>query len=363
MTDDENDAELDALVTRALVDRGELIPTTLEEVLDTSADDVELPASLALPFDRDRKRAPVATRESARPFRAIVTVSFLAASAAAGWAVFTARHDVAPISSDTTRVERTRPADSAPPVDPRVTVNRPACTTECCAGSDCAAAPSDLSMCPTERTCVACSGLDDADALYRLRFGDVFPDGATPQNAALEHVDLCIKVGAGTSGEWSCEPAREAPAARPHGRFLKNAVRASELARGVTMELRSGNTVYGRWWSIMKPTARGLCLGYRVALTNEKKEPVGKLSMFLERAYYVELARSDRESDIDAALKSFSFNGVYPQFMTAGSRHVLALGPFDRAEADRVLDEISKAAPLPLAHGARLENGDDYESL
>ncbi len=361
MTEDNTDKELEALIARSLVDRGELIPTTIDEVLDASTDDVELPASLDRLY-RDPVTTPTRSARI-RPFRALVYVGALAAGVALVSAVVASRRATEPISGDIPSAPSSGPALSATSIpESLVDVSRSACTEACCAGAECVAAKSDLATCPTERTCIPCAGLDDADTLYRLRVGDLFVDGSLSRASVLQHLDLCIKVGASLSAEWSCEPARAPSSQRPHGRVFKAASRAADLAGGVAMELRiDGKTLYGKWWSILKPNPKTLCLGYKVSFANERNEPVGTLSMFLERTYYVELARRDQRADIDVVARSFAFEGLTPLFIASGPRHVLALGPFDRAEADQTLERVSKNAPTSLVEGLRIDSGDDYE--
>jgi hypothetical protein len=48
--------------------------------------------------------------------------------------------------------------------------------------------------------------------------------------------------------------------------------------------------------------------------------------------------------------------------MTSGSTHILAVGPFDRAEATRLVDQIRVSTPSNLVEGLRIDTGDGYES-
>lgn len=362
MTDD-TDESLDALVTRSLVNRGDLIPTTVDEVLDASAEDVELPASLAGLYDAPAPRArtlepgPV---KGFRPVRVVAYAAVLLASAAAVWAiVVAARRPAEPIRGDAMVPVSAQPAlsTSADAHAAPVPVSAPTCDAACCAGAACSAAKGELATCPTARTCTPCTGVADAETRYRVRVGDILLSDPQP---ALQHLALCIKVGASPGAEWSCEPARAPSSVRPHGRFLATASRAADLTGGVAMELRLEGTVRGRWWSIVEPSPRGLCLGYRVGFQNDRGESVGTLSMVLERTYWVELAQRVDRSELDAVARSFSFDGLAPRFIAAGSRSVLAVGPLDRWEAEQLLDEVTRGTPPALAAGFRIDVGDAY---
>ncbi|MFO0613340.1 MAG: hypothetical protein U0414_12165 [Polyangiaceae bacterium] len=94
---------------------------------------------------------------------------------------------------------------------------------------------------------------------------------------------------------------------------------------------------------------------------DDQHEHIGTLSMFLERTYFVELARRDERATLDEAARAFSFDGVTPRFLRAGGRHVLALGPFDRDEADRVFEQARANTPPARADGLRIDAGDGYE--
>lgn len=367
--------DVDALVARSMTDRGELIPTTVEEVLDTSVDEAgELPASLArlyadvdAPTVRDR---PVAkTRERAPQKSAWRAVSYLgafAAGIAAVWAGLLLKPPSNDIRRDVVGTPPTAPAGSNSAVrqDEVVTITKPGCEAECCGGAECSTAEPSVATCPTERTCITCSGLDDPDTLYRLRFGDVLSLSSTVPTDALDTMDVCVKVGAAGAATWSCEPARLPSSARPRGRFLHTASRAEDLSAGVAFELRSRDktTSYGRWWSTIKPEAGPLCRGIRVVFRSDSKEDVGALSLFLERTYYVELARRDTAAELDTIARAFAFEGLAPQAIRASGRNVLALGPFDKPEADRLLEQIKDKSPKPLGEGVRIGHGDDHDA-
>ena len=56
-----------------------------------------------------------------------------------------------------------------------------------------------------------------------------------------------------------------------------------------------------------------------------------------------------------------SFDGLAPRFISAGRRHVLAVGPFDRWEAELALEQVTQRALPALLEGVRIDAGDGYD--
>lgn len=363
MTDD--NSQLERLVARSLVERGELIPTKTEEVLETRDEyEGELPPSLAGLYPR----APVvALPVRSGGWRALSYVGAFAAGAAAVALWLTAKREPDSVHVDRDRTENTAPAKPAPstPVVQVVTVPQPSCEAECCAGADCEAAKAEFASCPTERTCIPCQGLDDKDTLYRMRLGNVQSLKGLPLEA-MRDFDLCVSAGPAPGSPPLCEPAYLPAASRPRGRFLAQAVSVKDLMVGVTLELRTKGTseVVGGWRSGIKIGVASLCKGMSITLHDSARQEVGVLSMFLEPTYYVELGRGARRADLQQLTSSFAFEGRTPRFVTASrsgeGQHVLVLGPFDRPEAERVFEELSVQSSS-LASGFRIDNGDDYD--
>jgi len=360
---DQDDERLESMISRSFVERGELLPTKVGEVLDTHVEDVDLPASLQA-FDERRRPAaePAATPAAprGRPLRTVALVGAGIAALAAGYALYVGSdRPEAPIVGDAARSAKEQPAGSssaAPPASVPVPIERPACdASTCCAGASCGSAKGELASCPTERTCIPCSGLDEPEARYRVRIGDL--SATDPKAPELAHLDLCVKVG-DPNGAWACAPAREPSSLRPRGRFLSKASTATDLGAGIAMELRvNGKEVFGKWWSIVKVAPRSLCRGQKVVFKNERDEEVGTLSMFFSPTYYVELARRESRAAVDAVEQGFAFDGLAPTIVEAGPRHVLTIGPFDRGEAEAILRRVQ-----PLAPEARIGTGDDYRA-
>jgi len=371
VTDEKSNSELDALVARSLVERGELIPTTVEEVLETRADyDGELPRALERyePKPEPPEAQPVkAASRNGDALRVLSYIGVGAAMAAAIAAFFVSRGDQQ-IQGEHLGTTRAGPAGTMPVASQSpVVIRKGSCEASCCGGGECASAETAYTSCPTERTCIPCAGLDQADRLYRVRLGNV-ASASGQTAAALGQLDLCVSVGSTPGSPWVCEPAYLPAATRPRGRFLAKASSVDELVGGVSMELRpkGQNKVLAAWRSGIKVGVGSLCKGVSVNLQNEQHEQVGTLSMFLERTYYVELARRPDRAALDEVATAFAFDGRTPRFMTVssdvrGGGHVLALGPFDKPEAEALLREL-RGEPTALGAGFRIDNGDDYDA-
>lgn len=361
MTDQSSNDDLDEVVARALVKRGELIPTTTEEVLETAPYEGELPRSL----ERYRSSPPAAPRPRERwwllPYAGAVAV------AAAAAALLIVGQDGEEIHGEHLGAPSGGPAASVPASASPLAIPAETCAGQCCAGASCKAAPSDMASCPTERTCIPCEGVDDGDRQYRLRMGNV-ASSSGQSAAAMAELDLCVSVGATPGSPWVCEPAYQPAATRPRGRFLAKASSVDQLVGGVSMELRpkGKSQVLAAWRSGIKVGPGSLCKGISVVLQNDKHEQIGTLSMFLERTYYVELARRDDRAALDNVASTIAFGERVPRFLTASGGvgwHVLALGPFDKPEADDLLRAL-RADPdmAALGGGVFIENGDDYDA-
>lgn len=362
MTDD--NAQLERLVARSLVERGELVPTKTEEVLETRGEyEGALPPSLAGLYPR----APVVVLPARNGWRALSYVAAFAAGAAAValW-LYTKREPESAVVERERRESTVipRPAPT-PAVQQPISVPQPSCEAACCAGADCEAAKAELASCPTERTCIPCQGLDDKDTLYRMRLGNVQSLKGMPLEAMADF-DLCVSAGPAPGSPWVCEPAYMPAASRPRGRFLTQAVSVKDLMVGVSLELRTKGTseIVAGWRSGIKVGVASLCKGMSITMHDSSRAEVGVLSMFLEPTYYVELGRGARRADLQQLTSSFAFEGRSPRFLTASrsgeGQHILALGPFDRPEAERLLEELSGQSSA-LAGGFRIDSGDDYD--
>lgn len=370
MTDDQSDPELEALVAASLVKRGELIPTTVEEVLDTDASfDGALPESLQRLHRPEAASAKVTSLDAARSRRRSLLPfvgTFVAGAAAAAVAMLALREPPPTLIVSGEPAGQSAPATSASASPSAPVLELPTSPCEgCCAGASCASARGELSSCPTGRTCVPCEGIDDPDAVYRLRLGNLRPTEKVDPRA-LESLDVCVSVG---GSPWTCEPAFADAAARPRGRLLAFASRVDDLVASVTMELRiRGKTLaYGSWRAGLRITPGALCRGVGVVLEDEKGEHLGGLSLFLERTYYVELGRREERGALEDLARRFSFGAYSPRFLplregVKQGRFALTLGPFDRGEAELLRAELLRrtGSEDSVRDGIALHLGDDY---
>jgi hypothetical protein len=370
VTDDQSDPELEALVAASLVKRGELIPTTVEEVLDADASfDGALPESLQRLHRPEAASVKVSSLAEARSRRRSLLPfvgTFVAGAAAAAVAMLALREPPPPMTVSGEPAGQSAPATSTSATASATVLEVPTSPCEgCCAGASCASVRGELASCPTGRKCVPCEGIDDPDAVYRLRLGNLRPTEKVDPRA-LESLDVCVSVG---GSPWSCEPAFADAAARPRGRLLAFASRVDDLVAGVAMELRirGKSLAYGSWRAGLRITPGALCRGVGVVLEDEKGEHLGGLSLFLERTYYVELGRREERGALEDLARRFSFGAYAPRFLplregVTRGRFALTLGPFDRGEAELLRAELLRRAgdDDAVREGIALHLGDDY---
>lgn len=374
----DNDPELDALIADALARRGDLPPTTTAEVRRAEVEGVafegELPPELA------RLRRPATEISSGAASQRVVSLdevrrgreraatrtpwlgyaATFALGAAAAAAVFTfgvGRDPAARLTQEPAGSPQPSAASSATPEAPVVAIDPVrVCGDECCAGSACAAAKGELKTCPTERTCISCVEGGGKDA-FRLRMGNLLPtENLDPK--MLPGLDLCARVG---GSPWSCEPAYLDATARPAGRTLPIVAPAEDLATSVELELRprGGAKVFGAWRSGIKIGPNVLCRGVGVVIKSDKDEHLGGLSLFLEDAHYVELARSADRAALLEHRARLRFADVIPSLVETskggGERFALVVGPLDRGAAERLAQRLAeKGEPATPSFGADL---------
>jgi hypothetical protein len=357
---------LEALVAQALVRRGELMPTTSEEVAQLEQGGIafegELPLALReynpttkQPSSRAAGRLPQA---SPRRAWGAMAATFVAGAAVAATALLLLRpRPPVQASSEPAGVATT--ASPAAPDQAPVLVIPPLsrCGKDCCAGADCETAKSDLTSCPTGRTCVGCQDFSGRDSAYRLRLGN-FRSSDSVDPKSLEALDVCVRTG---GSPWSCEPAYQDAVARPMGRLLTTISRAEDLISSVEIELRlrGASKAYGAWRSGIKLGPNVMCKGLGVVLEDDSGRDLGGLSVFLEDVFYVELARAASAEELLQKKRSIQFADLEATVIATTAndeqRYVLALGPFDRELAERVQLEMA-ANSL----GASVTLGADY---
>lgn len=370
MIDDDDreidDDELDRLVARSLVQKGELIPIEVDQVRAAEDDGVELegelpeslrelgalgpsPKRLTQPADvhgpavsqrvvsiDELRRARVEKAESRWSHLATFAIG---AAVAAGVALFLrAPGPTAPQREQGGGPEPAASASSEPTVE-RVSI--PAvrsCSSDCCAGSACASAKGELKACASGRTCLACSEVPDSKAAYRVRIANLVPTKLLDETP-LAALDVCGRV---LGGEWSCVPAYAEPKAVPDARAFSRLVSASDLASGLEIEVRphGAKDVLGHWRDSVRLGPTVLCRGIGGLVTNDKDEHVGSLALVLEDPYFVELGRS---ADVDTLKKqraTLDFADVTPALVETtdqgARRFALVAGPFDPSTADKL---------------------------
>lgn len=387
MTDDtreRTDDEVLDLLAASLTEDGELLPTTEAEVarVEEDLEATELPEGLEqLSFEEDgsaevtdlqdykKTREQVRTRTS--PWTHGVAL-LIGAAAALLLKVNIGREtgtDPA-MSGDPAGV----PSTSSSAVEPeRAQLTLKATCEDCCGGSACAEAKPELATCGSERRCIACDSAVLADSRYRVRVGAVTPSPlgvAVLKEYPKGEPELCFRAGV---AKEVCVDTLISD--RPGGRWTQvPAVFSGEdLNAKLTIRLRwkgvarESLATAGVWTMPVALTPKALCSGYTVELRNEAKEELfGTLSLFVDDAHYVEIARARGTAPLRDLRKRLVLDGVRVQlFETTAEgdrRFVLTTGPHNRTTAKalrwQLLEQDQKPAvevgldyvgdPLPL---------------
>jgi hypothetical protein len=344
---DIGDAEVLDTLAAALTETGELLPTDEDEVRaaeESGVEDVQLPAHLER-FSRSvqspaSKHAPATDLAAYGKRRGWMTHgATLAIGAAAGVAL------MLQISE--------RKGGYLPSGDP--------------AGST--TASSGLNACSSGRRCIPCNVETLVATRYRLRVGGVQP--AEFGREALERYptsepEICLRAGA---SKEVCVPTQITD--RPGGRWidLPMVASAEDLAAGLAASLRWKGVkgplaTAGRWMMPVALTPKSLCNGYAIKLMNEdKNEPFGTMSLFLDDTYYVELATDSTTAPLRSFSEALELSGVVVQLQQTKAMFALTAGPFDLETAEQLrwqlleqkqeakltlgLDYIGAAKPLP----------------
>lgn len=343
---------LDAATRRALRENDDLIPTSEAEVERAEAalrSDLELPERLR----HYRERSPAPVRRSPRAIGYVATAALGAAIAAS--AVLWLRKPDAPLATSAGG-ELVPPRTSASGAPPPVPLDaRSRCERGCCAGSDCKTASAGLNACPSGIRCASCTTDNASGGPYRLRLGTVILTEAA-KTLPPGPLSLCVvPVGA----EASCVPAL-ADASGEAWRQLPVVTPLQDLLTGLTVELRlqGAGPPLASWKHAVPPTPEVLCKGLAIQLT-DGTETLGRLSAFIEPTHFVELSRAAAVPPLLQAARAFDIAGALPRITESSrggdARFVLALGPFDKADAEALRWQA-------LRHGAeaRLSLGLDY---
>lgn len=382
--DREGDDELEALVAGALVERGELLPTTEAEVLHAERAGVafegELPPELAEYSPPTSERAAPLSRRApqdrAEPVRSTRVVSLEearrrpqrgawlgygatfvagAAAAAAAIALFVRAPPGGPTDPSADPEQTAGVGTGAPPAPSSIaTVSVDGCPEACCAGASCAAAEGELRACGSGRTCIPCG--DPPASRYRVRIGHLFPDEALDTDR-IDALDLCARVG---SSRWDCAPAYADPATSPEWRRLPALATSEDAGAGVELELRVRGTkqALGRWHGGVRIGPPVLCSGVGVSLEDTAGKSLGRLSLFFDDAHYVELRRGTLDA-LEAYRGELAIAGAVPRLFETSrggpERFALVVGPLDEPRAERLRWSL-----LEQGVDARVELGGDY---
>ncbi len=374
--DDTDLPEFDALVASAMARRGDLIATTTEEVLGAGSVEFEgeLPADLrsftppGTAADLEVRHHTKANGRAAKQARrsnvvplVFTFVAGAAVSAAAAYLLFatspkTRETPLADVSSADRSGTSTQVASATKTEGPR-TIGAVTTCDGCCAGAECKAAKPELASCPTGRTCVACSDDTAPDAAFRIRMGN-FHSTKHVDPRSLDALDVCVRVG---GSSWSCEPAYLDATARPVGRVLPVVSRAEDLTNSVELELRlrGSEKVYGSWRSALRLGPNMFCRGIGVVIEDPNGEHLGGLSLFVEDAFYVEIARAPSLVALADRRSQLVFADVVPSaFESKSGGHVLVVGPLAKPIAERL-----RGLLLSAGEEAGITMGNDYKGV
>jgi len=394
--EDDDDGALDGAVADAFARRGEMIPTTVEEVRAAEDDDVEasveLPASLrawgassgpeSVDGEEDvRTRSPKPPRSEAnvgaasqrvvsidelrraraekRGLRLSHAVTFgMGLAVAAGAALFLRTPPAdGPRAEPGSGTAGPLGSSSSEVMDDRVEIPAVrACTSDCCGGSECAAAQGEQRVCASGRTCVGC-GESSGKGVYRVRIANLVPTKLL-DGVPLDALDVCARP---LGGEWACVPAFAEPTATPAQRTLSKLVSTVDLANGLEVEVRPRGTkqVLGHWRDSVRMGPTVLCRGFGALISNEKDEHLGSLLFLLEDTHWVELGRAADVATLKASRAKLAFADVSPSILetaeTGAGRFALALGPFDQPTAEKL-----RWALLEKGQSAKIDLGESY---
>jgi hypothetical protein len=363
--DEPSDEVIDALVAKALVKKGELLPTTVGEVREAEESSVEfegeLPASLRAlgdpPAEAPASRAAAEPSGPAMSERVVSLDTLRKKRERAGtsaWSHVGTFVAGLAVAAGVAFVLRTPPRDpalpepgagpipaastsAAPEARPVVIPAVRACEGSCCAGSACPDAKGELTKCASGRTCIGCDP-PAGDAAFSVRLASFIPTEVLG-GASLDGFDLCGRV---LGGDWTCVPAHAEPATKPAARSLARLVSIADLATGLEVELRPRGTksVLGRWRDSVRLGPTVLCRGLGALVTNEKGENVGSLAVTLDDPYHVEIARAADVAELKARRALLQLADVEPAVVetsAAGARRfALTAGPFDRKTAEKL---------------------------
>ncbi len=373
LDDDLTEAE----VAEALRSRDLLIPETpdevrrVEEAIDEDA--VELPAGLRSfsagrrksareETSQKREKSPVALRADeaeepstptdATPERAVAEVRRLrtarvwafAGTLAAAAAIAFVWLSRSPPTVETPPIGGAQDELQVPPPAPpkKMRLDLSADCRECCAGAQCADANDDLRTCPSGRDCVACETPSGKNA-YKIRVSALGLSDAGLAWAKRDGRDLStLKICATAHGtSLGCRSATEDPSDLLDWISLPAATTSSQLLGGVRVTLESADqSAVASWQSAVHVGPETLCRGVAARLTTPTGEAIGRVSVFFDDAYFVELARAATVTALLEKQEQFLFDGgapaLYETSADGNRRFALVLGPTTRRQAEKL---------------------------
>lgn len=350
MSDD--DRLLEAL-GRALTDDGELLPTEEDEVARAEADleadpEVELPAHLAALTRDEEPEAEAPTdlaayrRERERGLSPVVTHGLTAVLGAAAAGALLLLQTPAPTPGTGPTAEPLPTATSTTTPAP-VKLSLASCS-DCCGGEDCGAnEDDDLARCASGRACVPCDV--SKPSLYRLRVSTIAPSEAGEQvlrDYPQGKPELCVRAG---FTEETCISTRLEARNSDTWQQLPIAVSREQLGAKLSLRVRwkgvsEPKATAARWSQVVGVTPRALCRGYPVRLTTDDGKAFGQLSLFIDDAHFVELARASAPADLREHAARFALDGVDVAVQETNrpdqGRFVLTSGPYDKPTAEKL---------------------------
>ena len=349
MSDD--DRLLEAL-GRALTEDGELLPTDEAEVARAEAEldaspDVALPAHLAALTEDDEHEAEAPAdlaahrREREARLSPWLTHGITATLGAAAAALLLLQSPEPTPGAGPTAEPAPTATTTARPAPVKLAL---APCANCCGGEACAAKKDgEMARCASGRGCVPCDV--SQPSLYRLRVSAITPSEAGEQvlrDYPRGQPELCVRAGV---TEETCIPTRLEARASDAWQQLPIVVSREQLGAKLALRVRwkgvsEPKATAARWSQVVGVTPRALCRGYPVRLTTEDGTPFGQLSLFIDDAHHVELARASTVAALRERAATFSLDGL-SLFIQETERKdnghfVLGAGPFDKPTAEKL---------------------------
>jgi hypothetical protein len=358
---------LEPLLTQALASRGLLIPETPEEVFTHEREqgaDLPLPVRLTSfeyrPSDTEARASnvvPLRERRDGREHspqphaasrawpRYLLGFTLGAAASSVFW-ITTRPTDKPPLAVGGAGDELGAPPK--PETLPTYTLSLNSSCENCCGGSACAAEKKEgsvASSCASGRPCISCNAGGEKNA-FKLRISAVgfSPEGRqwAAGRGGPNNLQVCAEIQGKSLG---CRSAVEEPGDLLDWSSLPVATTSGQLVGGLRVELRSaaGAAVtppLATWASAVTVTPDTLCRGLSARLSADNVN-VGRVSVFFDDPYYVELGRASTVSQLLTLKNRFRVTGddltkVYETTSAGDQNFALVFGPTDRSGSEKV---------------------------